>query len=167
MSRFVRGGAGRAVVPVVVLLVAAGGLGYWRFCPARGKPTAGHALAAAVTQTDNSACLVCHADFEAEELVVVHLEAGIVCASCHGESEVHRSDELNVAPPEVLFGGSEIDLFCKGCHPAHKDQGKYDDFLKEWDSRRRPNARLITADSLCTDCHGKHVILDPFLQVPD
>jgi hypothetical protein len=164
MSRVVRGGAGRAVLPVVVLLAAATGLAYWRYCPASAKPAAGYAVAATVTQTDNSACLVCHSDFETEELVVKHLKGGIVCASCHGESEIHRSDELNVTPPEVLFGGSEIGPFCKGCHPAHKDQGKYDAFLKEWNGRRRPNARLITADSLCTDCHGNHVILPPSKQ---
>lgn len=168
MNRVVHRGAGRAAVIVAVVLVAAAGVTYWRYAPVlRTTPATQAATAVVGGQTDNSACLVCHLDFENEELVVVHLKAGMPCASCHGESETHRSDELNVAPPEILFGSLEIEAFCKGCHPTHKDAAKYDAFLKEWSGRRRPNARLITANSLCTDCHGNHVILDPFLQVTE
>ena len=119
---------------------------------------------AVTDQKDNSACLVCHLDLENEELVTVHLKAGMVCASCHGNSDTHRSDELNVAPPEILYGADEIEAFCKACHPTHKYEQKYQDFMKEWDGRRRPNARLVNSDSICTDCHGNHVILEPSQQ---
>jgi len=158
-------GTGRTAVLVVILLAAAGGLTYWRIGPFSGQTSAMQSTAQAVTrQKDNSACLVCHLDLENEDLVAVHLKAGIVCAGCHGDSEMHRSDELNVAPPDIVFGANEIVSFCKACHPTHKYEQKYQDFMKEWDGRRRPNARLVNTDSLCTDCHGNHVILDPSQQ---
>ncbi len=112
-------------------------------------------------QKDNSVCLVCHMDMEAEEIVVVHLKAGIVCAACHGPSEVHRSDELNIMKPEVVFGRSEIDPFCRACHRTHTSSEQYTRFVKEWTGRRRLNGRMVTSGSTCMDCHGNHAILPP------
>jgi len=117
-------------------------------------------------QTDNSACLVCHIDLQDEQIAADHLEAGIVCAACHGPSEPHRSDELNVITPDVTFGRSEIEVFCKACHPVHKMSEGYDAFVKQWYGKRRPNGRMVLDNSVCTDCHGNHAVLRPEQQIP-
>jgi hypothetical protein len=162
MGGMVRGGAGRMAIVATGCLVVAGGVGYWRYEVARRPLT----LTNLVRQDtgglqDNSTCLVCHIDLETEDLVAAHLKGGIVCASCHGNSETHRSDELNITKPDMLFGRSEIRAFCKSCHPTHKSGTQYQAFVKEWSGRRRPNGRMVLADSICTDCHGNHVILRP------
>ena len=112
-------------------------------------------------QTDNSFCMVCHADFDDEPIAAEHLEAEIVCASCHGSSEDHGGDEANVITPDVAFGRSEIVPFCKSCHPEHKTGEDYDAFVKKWNGKRRPNGRMVLDNSVCTDCHGNHAILKP------
>ncbi|MHC4154067.1 MAG: cytochrome c3 family protein [Planctomycetota bacterium] len=111
--------------------------------------------------SDNSECLICHMDFDSEELSVKHDEAGIGCISCHGASLAHGDDELNITSPDKLFGRAEIERFCKGCHRTHVKGKVYDDFVKQWHSKRRPNGRMILDDSVCTDCHGNHAILRP------
>jgi hypothetical protein len=110
---------------------------------------------------ENAECLICHMDFKDEELSVKHDEVGIGCISCHGHSLAHGDDELNIAPPDKLYGRVEIVPFCKGCHPTHVEGKAYDDFLEKWHSRRRPNGRMILDDSVCTDCHGNHAVLRP------
>lgn len=115
----------------------------------------------ALDAADNSECLICHMDFGAEEISAKHEKAGVGCTNCHGDSLAHGDDELNITPPDRLFGRAEIVPFCKGCHPAHVKGAVYEDFVKQWHSRRRPNGRMILDDSVCTDCHGNHAILRP------
>ena len=110
-------------------------------------------------EEDNASCLVCHIDFEKEEIVAVHLEADITCMACHGDSEVHRSDEYNIIRPDVIWGRAQMDVFCKQCHPKHKKPSKVEEFLAEWEGKRRENGRWVLADSVCTDCHGNHAIV--------
>ncbi|MHC4442673.1 MAG: cytochrome c3 family protein [Planctomycetota bacterium] len=111
---------------------------------------------------DNSECMVCHADFAEEELSVKHEEAGVGCAECHGPSEDHGGDEANVLFPDYLYGRSEIVNFCKTCHKEEHPMGKmYELFLKKWSGKYRPNGRMISDESICTDCHGNHAILSP------
>jgi len=110
-------------------------------------------------EEDNASCMVCHIDFEREELSRVHLDAAVTCAACHGDSEVHRADEFNIIPPDVIWGRAEIEPFCKQCHPKHKDQKEVDAFLAEWEGKRRENGRWVLRGSVCTDCHGKHAIV--------
>ncbi len=105
---------------------------------------------------DNSACLVCHINFEKEELVATHLKKGITCARCHGASKAHMNDEEAATEPDVLFGRAEVAPFCRQCHGDHRDKAAVDRFLAQWQSKRRPHRRLIRADSICTDCHGLH-----------
>lgn len=112
-------------------------------------------------QTDNSACMVCHLDLADEPIAAQHLEAGIVCAACHGPSEDHGGDELNIITPDVTFGRSEIVPFCTSCHPTHKTGEDYDAFVKKWYGKRRPNGRMVLDNSVCTDCHGNHAVLSP------
>jgi len=110
-------------------------------------------------EEDNASCMVCHIDFEREELSAVHLDAAVTCAACHGDSEVHRADEFNIIRPDVIWGRAEIGPFCKQCHPKHKEQEKVDAFLEEWEGKRRENGRWVLRGSVCTDCHGKHAIV--------
>jgi len=112
-------------------------------------------------QTDNSACLVCHMDLADEPIAAKHVAAEIVCVSCHGPSEEHGGDELNIISPDVTFGRSEIVPFCKSCHPTHKTGEDYDEFVKKWYGKRRPNGRMVLDNPVCTDCHGNHAILKP------
>ena len=107
---------------------------------------------------DNESCLVCHLDFKNEDISAVHLDAGVTCAACHGDSEAHRADEWNVVRPDVLWGRAEMDVFCKQCHPKHKTGKVYDEFMVEWFNKRRPTGRYITDDSPCLDCHGEHAL---------
>ncbi len=107
----------------------------------------------------NSACMVCHIDFDDEELTVQHRKADVMCAACHGACLQHMNDEMAATRPDLLFGRAEVDKMCLQCHGEHKNQKAVDDFFKEWEGRRRPNGQLITKGAVCTDCHGRHVRL--------
>ncbi len=69
---------------------------------------------------DNSPCMVCHMDFKKEPISLSHEKAGIGCAYCHGLSNDHGGDELNILLPDKLYGQMEIVPLCKSCHPEHK-----------------------------------------------
>jgi len=107
----------------------------------------------------NSPCMVCHIDFDEEELTVQHRKADVTCAACHGPCLEHMDDEMAATRPDRLFGRAEVDGMCRQCHGEHKDQEAVDAFFHEWQGRRRPNGQLITKSSICTDCHGRHVRL--------
>ncbi len=107
---------------------------------------------------DNSFCLVCHINFDEEELAADHVAKEVTCMHCHGVSYDHRDDESHRTPPDVLFGRAEVEPFCKKCHKKHKDQKKADAFLAEWDGKLRPNGRVVRENAVCTDCHGVHVV---------
>lgn len=110
-------------------------------------------------QADNSLCMVCHIDFQEEELTVKHLAKGITCAACHGACVAHMHDEMLNTKPDILYGRAEIDGFCRPCHLTHKDPDKVQAFRDEWAGQHRPSGRYIAEDSPCTDCHGMHVII--------
>ena len=110
-------------------------------------------------EADNSACLDCHADFADEPMVVTHLEEGLGCTACHGESVAHGEDEANVIKPDVLFGRTHVTPFCKLCHPTHPTGEKYDAFVEKWRGERRPTGVMLLEDGTCTDCHGRHILI--------
>jgi hypothetical protein len=93
----------------------------------------------------NDSCYVCHANFEKEPLNTAHLKKDIGCATCHGPSLPHRSDEDNVTVPDVMFTRGEVEPSCLRCHTAHKEEKK----RKDGDGPPPPNPT-------CTDCHGQH-----------
>jgi len=134
------------------VLLSVGGCAPDRSHTAGSSPSAAKGAA-------NAECLTCHMDFQAELISARHESVGIGCTTCHGPSLAHGDDELNITPPDRLFGRAEIASFCKDCHPAHIKGKVYDDFVKKWHSKRRPNGRMILDDSVCTDCHGNHAIL--------
>lgn len=120
-----------------------------------------HLLAAGANKTppmpkDNSECLVCHSNFEKEDIASIHLKNGVTCAYCHGISIEHMDDEECAATPDILFGRAEVGPFCKKCHAAHKDPDAVAKFLAERKSKRMKNGRLILDNAICTDCHGSH-----------
>lgn len=109
-------------------------------------------------EEDNTSCLVCHADFFAEEITSTHLDAGCTCMSCHGDSDEHRADEYGYIRPDVIWGHGEQAAFCQQCHPEHKDPAKVEAFRKENFSQRMENGRWVNERSTCMDCHGNHAI---------
>ena len=107
---------------------------------------------------DNSFCLVCHINFAEEELAAKHLAQGMTCMTCHGDSFDHRDDESHRTPPDILYGRAEIEPFCKGCHEAHRDPENVEAYRLAHKGETRPNGRTIRRKSVCTDCHGVHVV---------
>ncbi|MBL7224342.1 MAG: DUF1080 domain-containing protein [Candidatus Brocadiae bacterium] len=95
----------------------------------------------------NSACYVCHANFDGEPISKVHLKEEVPCAKCHGPSLAHRSDEDNVTTPDVMFTRAEVDAACLECHKRHKREKN----RKDGRGPGRP-----PDDATCTDCHGNH-----------
>jgi len=110
----------------------------------------------------NSICYVCHRDLASEEIATSHEKAKVTCMSCHGDSTVHIQDEMLMTKPDVLFGRTEVEQMCTQCHDTekdHSDKAKVEQFRNKWRGFRRPNGRPITAESVCTDCHGTHNIV--------
>jgi hypothetical protein len=71
-------------------------------------------------------------------------------------------DEMQVTAPDQLFGRGEVGDMCSACHEVHTDVRKVETFRKEWLGKTRPNGRVITKASICTDCHGTHsYIVEP------
>ncbi len=138
----------------------------WRFPPAQAVQPVGSPLTAsnqstATTPGDNSACILCHQNFQDEVITEKHREAGVACIDCHGVSADHAGDELNIMLPDVMFGRREIEPFCSQCHRKqdHPKGELYQSFLNEWLGKYRPNGRIVRNNSICTDCHGNHAVL--------
>jgi len=93
----------------------------------------------------NSACYVCHANFEDDKIGKKHAAEKIGCAACHGPSLAHRSDEDNVTAPDVMFLRGEVDAACLRCHDRHKPEKK-----------RKDGKGPPPKNPICTDCHGTH-----------
>jgi len=116
----------------------------------------------------DSACFVCHANFEGEKLAKKHADdkadklareedeehlrpakdrpKKFGCAGCHGPCFDHRSDEDNVTVPDVMYTRGEVKAACLACHTPHKTETK----RKDGDGPPPPNP-------ICTDCHGRHM----------
>jgi hypothetical protein len=101
---------------------------------------------------DNSACFVCHGNYEEEKLALVHAREEIGCVECHGESFAHRDDEDNVTPPDVMYWPERIDDKCQECHEEHDVPAR--EVLTRW-QERCPEKQDFTQVA-CTDCHFQH-----------
>ncbi|MBM4026083.1 MAG: hypothetical protein FJ280_11855 [Planctomycetes bacterium] len=107
----------------------------------------------------NSFCLVCHFDFDEEELALKHEVAGIGCERCHGESFRHRSDEANVTPPEILYPRERINPTCMMCHPRQdlRHLADHRPILEAALNLSEEKPTLNQDKKYCTACHGtKH-----------
>ncbi|MBN1420672.1 MAG: DUF1080 domain-containing protein [Planctomycetes bacterium] len=128
-------------------------------CAILALAAAGAAAPAAPRPKDNSLCMVCHLGLEKEEIAAKHAEADILCADCHGPSFDHMHDEMLMTTPDILYGRTQVDGMCGKCHDdPHEDAAKVKAFLESWRGRDRPNGRVITDRSICTDCHGLHTL---------
>lgn len=101
---------------------------------------------------DNSACHVCHTNYEEEPFAVSHAEADVGCVECHGKSYPHRNDEDNVTPPDVIFPPEKIKANCATCHDTHDAPAV--EVIARW--QQRCPAKSDPKTLLCTDCHGQH-----------
>jgi len=103
--------------------------------------------AAAKAAIANSYCYVCHINYREEKLASRHDKAGVRCATCHGDSENHSSDEDGLTPPEIMVPRDRVNLSCMTCHPAAKL------------APRKEHAEVLApapaVKVLCTDCHGQ------------
>lgn len=103
---------------------------------------------AKVNPADNSYCYVCHANYEEEELVVLHQPAGIGCESCHGMSEKHSADEDSLTAPDIMYAPRHVVENCKICHTREELAAAPD---------HKPLLPNGTIDKQpCTECHGEH-----------
>jgi hypothetical protein len=108
--------------------------------------------AASKTMADNTACLVCHANFRKESLAATHASNAVGCASCHGPSTAHRNDEANIIPPDHMFSVDSIDSSCARCHEGHDVEPR--DVVKRF-LEKSPNQTDMKS-LVCTSCHGEH-----------
>ena len=114
-----------------------------------GAP-AGPAETKEYKDTDNYFCYVCHSNFEEEEFVVSHAEAGVGCSSCHGECNDHAADEESETPPDIMYSKAKVNPSCMTaeCHPRER---------MEAEIGHRPFFAGAHAErEHCTDCHGAH-----------
>ena len=107
---------------------------------------------------NNELCILCHMDFDEEEITAEHISEGITCAGCHGASVAHMHDETMMTGPDILYGRLEVEGMCSQCHEGHKKTEAVEAFREEWYGRKRENGRGISKDSICTDCHGLHTV---------
>ena len=103
-------------------------------------------------KVDNSACYVCHANYDGEEMVVDHGIEKIGCIDCHGKSYAHRNDEDNITPPDKMYPLEEVDKMCADCHDTHDAPArKVIQRLQERCPEKTSPAQIV-----CTDCHYQH-----------
>ena len=120
----------------------------------------------------DTACFVCHANFEKEKIALKHASEGRGkheededdedekylrpakdrpkrngCAGCHGTCFDHRSDEDNVTTPDVMYTRAEVVPACLACHIRHKAETK-----------RKDGKGAPPPNPVCTDCHGHHSV---------
>ena len=117
--------------------------------------------AAAGPVADNARCFVCHANYEEEQLSVVHAKANVSCVRCHGVSSPHSTDENGLTAPDRMFPKGHVRLNCLSCHDWVKliesDKTKAD----RTDLKEKPDHRAVLDGTnrekrFCTDCHGEH-----------
>ncbi len=101
---------------------------------------------------DNSACYVCHGNYQEEPFALWHAKEDVGCADCHGESHDHRNDEDNITPPDTMFAAADIAGVCANCHETHDAPAV--EVIARW--KERCPAKTDPKKLVCTDCHGQH-----------
>lgn len=125
-------------------------------CAAPGKPAGGSRAAG------NEPCVECHTTFRDEPIASIHASMGQMCVDCHGPSKAHAAGGREMARPDVVFTREQVDAHCGGCHdPSRHPERKARRFMEQYEGHPGPNGRIITASSICTDCHGHHIMPKP------
>jgi hypothetical protein len=125
-----------------------------------GLASLGSVAAAEKQPADNSLCYVCHLTLQNDEITAKHQVQGIGCVKCHGTSSEHMHDEMLMTKPDLLHGRKEVVSMCSQCHdkPHDAKPQQHQAFLEKWRGHDRPNGRVVTDGSICTDCHGTHIL---------
>lgn len=112
-------------------------------------------LSEAEAKKANARCYECHIDFKEEELTEEHQEHGVTCARCHGPSEPHMADEVRKTPPDAIFRGQAMKVFCLTCHSpaAYPSEKMHAREIKKARKSGEP-------ERACTACHGYHELID-------
>jgi hypothetical protein len=105
-----------------------------------------------VMLADNSACYVCHDNYQQEPLSRTHARVDVGCVHCHGESVDHRHDEDNITPPDFMYGAEDVDAVCAECHEHHDVSARA--IIERY--HKRSAAKKTTQHVACTDCHFDH-----------
>jgi hypothetical protein len=101
---------------------------------------------------DNTACFVCHGNYQDERLAQEHAAANVGCIKCHGVSTAHRNDEDHRTPPDIMYAAADIDRACDKCHETHDAPARK--VLARW--QEKCPAKTNPGELVCTDCHGEH-----------
>lgn len=101
---------------------------------------------------DNSACFVCHGNYQEEPFVLAHAKDDVGCVDCHGQSHDHRNDEDNITPPDTMYAPADIAPGCAKCHETHDAPAAK--VIARW--KERCPAKTDPKSLVCTDCHGEH-----------
>jgi hypothetical protein len=88
-----------------------------------------------------SACTICHVDLQEQLARGAHGPAGVTCASCHGDSQGHVTDEHNNVKPDRLFTAETAPALCGECHEPEYQA-----------------ARAHEQPPSCVECHEAHEI---------
>lgn len=116
------------------------------------EPDEASSAETAQASAHNSACFVCHANYQEERLASDHAKAGVGCVNCHGESYPHRNDENNTTPPDIMYPAERIDLSCHKCHATHDVPAA--EVIALW--LKCCPAKTDPKTIVCTNCHGGH-----------
>jgi len=111
--------------------------------PAQNKPK---------IKADNSACYVCHVNYEEEPFVVAHAVADVGCAKCHGKSQAHQDDEDHLTAPAKMFARDNVAKMCGECHDSHDVPASK--IVQRW--QEKCSTTVDPGKLTCTDCHGEH-----------
>jgi len=104
-------------------------------------------------KADNSACYVCHTNYQTEEFVQWHAKEDVGCIDCHGKSYAHRNDEDNITPPDKMYAPEDMEKkCCAECHDEHNAPAA--EVIARW--QERCPAKTDPKAIVCTDCHGEH-----------
>ncbi|MGA2032961.1 MAG: hypothetical protein ABSG68_11930 [Thermoguttaceae bacterium] len=117
-----------------------------------GAPPGKEPAGAAKGMADNSACHVCHTNFQQESLAFCHAKAKIGCVKCHGQSLAHRNDEANITAPDIMYAAGRVDALCQTCHDGHDVPAAK--IIARW--QQCCPAKTDAKKIVCTDCHGEH-----------
>jgi hypothetical protein len=101
---------------------------------------------------DNSACFVCHVNYDEEPFALWHAKADVGCVKCHGDSFAHRNDEDNTTPPDKMYPADRIERLCDKCHETHDAPAAR--VITRW--QKRCPEKTDPSTIVCTDCHGQH-----------